>query len=457
MTLLLFFTFSLHAQLTDDAFIAEINKTNVVHQLEQVAAGTYKKQQYERFNVVMDRLVTLRPQNTHYLFSLAKSYALLGKKSEAYNALVTLQNAGFSYPIADNEAFEQVSGTKVYDYIEEGMQGNGKPYGTGQSVAQVPKQYAGMLFENFVYDKKGKRFLLGSIRSGEVYSLTEKGVFSSFIEPQSGDNQTFGVVDLVADTQKDVLWLATASMPQYNGTTQENFGMATVSKFELSTGKWLENIDTSSLTKPLLFNALHLTENGTLYFINPFTRELMTIDAKEGHIKPFINLAQLSSVKAITSNKDGSVLYLSDYDQGLFLINTESKTTKALTDPKQTFLSGIDDVFYANGDLIAVQNQTSPARVVRVLLKQDLFFQGAVPVESNNELATAMTKGVIDGDDVYYIGNSQWGKMDMRGNLQQGKDWDAIHIIKAGSKYKLDEFKENQQRMADIKKKRGIK
>mgnify|MGYP000259423197 FL=1 len=200
-----------------------------------------------------------------------------------------------------------------------------------------------------------------------------------------------------------------------------------------------------------------LTKTGDLYFINPFTREIMTVNAKEGQIKPFINLGQLTSVKAITSNDDGSVLFISDYDMGLYLINVEKKAVKALHDPSAAFLSGVDDLFYTKGDLIAIQNQTSPSRIMRVLLKQDLIFQGAVPIESNNELATAMTKGFVDGDDVYYIGNSQWGKMDMQGNLQQGKSWEAIHILKANGKYKVDEFLESQQRMADIKKKRGIK
>ncbi|WP_154223006.1 hypothetical protein [Marinicella rhabdoformis] len=457
MTLLLLFSFSVHAQVSDEAFETEINKTNVIHQLEQVAAGTFKKQQFERFNLVMNRLVELRPQNTRYLFSLAKSYALLDKKTEAYNALVKLQNAGFSYPIAENTDFNKVAGTKVYDYIEDGMIANGKPYGTGQSVAKVSEQYGGMLFENIAFDKNRSRFLLGSIRSGEVYFITESGVFKPFIKPQTGENETYGVVDLVTDPKRDFLWLATASMPQYNGTTQANFGMATISKFRLSTGEWLENIDTSSLSKPLLFNALHVTDNGDLYFINPFTREVMTVNEGESQIKPFLNVAQLSSVKAITSNNDASILYVSDYDKGLFLINRDTKAYKMLNDPKQTFLSGIDDLFYSDGDLIAIQNQTSPNRILRVLLKEDLFFQGAVPVESNNELASAMTKGFVDGGDVYYIANSQWGKMDMGGNLQEGKSWDPVHIIKAENNYKIQEFIESQQRIADIKKKRGIK
>ena len=456
LILMLIISHASTAQLTDEDFAKEINKSNVIHQLEQVAAGTLKKEQHERFQVVMERLVTLRPQNTNYMFSLAKSYALQDMKTEAYNVLVKLQNAGFSYPIVGNEAFDNVARTKVYDYIQEGMIGNGNAYGMGEPVAQVPEQYAGMLFENMAYDKKGSRFLLGSIRSGEVYTLDKSGSFKTFIKPNTGKNETFGVVDLVTDNERDVLWLATASMPQFNGANQENFGKATLSKYQLSTGKWLANLNTESLNKPMLFNALHITSEGDLYFINPFTREMLTSTSKDEQVKPFMSLTQLTAIKAITSNTPGTVIYVSDYDQGLFLINAETKAVKTLNDPSTAFLSGIDDLFYTNGDLIAIQNKTSPSRIMRILLNNDLFYQAAIPIESNHSLATAMSKGFVSGKDVYYIANSQWGKMDLNGNLINGEKWEPVHLIKANSEFQLEKHLESQKRMADIKKKRGI-
>lgn len=445
------------AQISDEMFASEINKANVTHQLEQVAAGTLEKGQYERYQLVMERLVTLRPQNTNYIFSLAKAYALQGKKSEAYNALVTLQNAGFSYPYAENPAFDAIAGTEVYTFVDEGMVNNAAPYGEGQVVAEVPQAYSGMLFENMAYDKKGKRFILGSVRSGEVYSLTETGEFNSIIKPQTGENATFGVVDLVIDQDKDLIWTSSASMPQYNGSNNSNFGMATISLYRLSTGEWIKNIDTSSMLKPLLFNNLHLMASGELLFSNEFKRELMTTSEQDPSIKLFMSLPQLASVKAISSNSTGSIVYVSDYDQGLFAINVENKKLARLNDPTKAYLSGIDDLFYHEGDLVAVQTQTSPNRVMRILLKQDVLFQAAVPVESNNKQAKAMTKGVIDGDNLYYIGNSQWSKMDMAGNLREGESWEPLVIIKANNKYKIEDHLANQKRMEEIKKKRGIK
>ncbi len=445
------------AEVSEKEFVDGIKNTNVTEQLEVVAAGTLKKKEYTRYLTVMERLVELRPQDTRYWYGLAKAYSLNGDKSKAYNALIKLQNAGFSYSIDDPEIFTNINDTKVYNYIVDGMANNAKPYGKGEVVGEIPAHYSGMLFESFVFDAQNNRFLMGSVRSGEVYTLDATGGFKSFIKPEMGAHATYGVVDMVLDAKNNQLWVATASMPQFNGVTPDNLGKTTLSVFDVIDGSWIENKDLSSVNAPNLINALHLTASGDLLFFNVLTKEIFEL--KKGQNKPssFIKTPQLGAIKAITSNEDGSYIYLSDYDQGIFVVNAEDKQVKILINPEAAFLAGINDLVYEDGDLIAMQSKTSPARVMRILLNNDIFYQGAVPLESAQPDASNVGQLDVNQNDVYYIANSQWDKMDMAGNLQKDLEWEPLKVIKADAKYKLAEHLESQKRIEEIKKKRGIK
>ncbi len=459
LCLILICNFCVQAQELDPeaVFANDVKAMNSIPQLIELARELQKKEQFSREEVVLQRLITLRPFNPDFQFSLAKAYAQQDKKSEAYNALIELQKAGLSYPVGDLEGFEKIKTTNVFDYIEENMLKNGDAFGEGQQVFEVSHHYSGMLFENLAYDANAKRFLLGSTRAGSVYQYTEEGGFKEFIKPSDPSTGPWGIVDLVTDEQADLLWVSSATMPHYNGTTQANFGHAMISKIKLSTGEVLKNFSMQRTTQPLLFTALHLTQGQNLYFINAFNSQVFRIAKNSEQVESVTTISGLSTVKAITSNADESILYLSDYDQGLFLVNMKTKQLAPLVRSKSGYVSGINDLFYDDGDLVAIQSGVKPARLMRYVLKQDLFLQNMFPIEASNPTFKTLGNGTLVGGHVYYAANSQWEKIDVMGRLLPEQNWEPLSIMKSPTKYKMDEHMERQQKMEEIKKRRGLK
>ena len=154
------------------------------------------------------------------------------------------------------------------------MKDNATAYGEGQVVATVDDSFAGMLFENMVYDQDNNRFLLASIRSGEIYQIDEKDDFSPFISDANAEKGPWGAVDMVISQDNQSLWVASASMPQYNGVSEQNLGSAMISQYRLSDGELKKRFKLDDLKAPKLITALHVGQNGNLYFLSLFEQTI---------------------------------------------------------------------------------------------------------------------------------------------------------------------------------------
>ncbi len=441
----------------EKAFIGEVSKMDNLQQLLKMAGETGKNEQYARQEVVLKRLVALRPYNPDLKFALIKAYALQDKKTEAYNDLLELQKAGLSYPIGNLEGFDNIKETKVFNYIEDGMLSNAKPFGEGSQVFAVSDDYSGMLFENMVYDPNAERFLLGSVRAGVIYEYSEKNGFKEFINPSNPATGPWGIIDIAIDTEADLLWTASATMPHYTGTTQANFGNAMVSKFKLSSGELINNFAMAKSTEPMLFSHLHVTAGQNLYFTNVFNSDVFKVAKDSEQVEPMFTLTGLNSIKAITTNTDETILYVSDFELGLFVVNLETKQTAPLMRDQSGFFAGINDLFYDEGDLVAIQSGVQPARLMRYVLEQGLILKNMFPIEASHPSFKALGNGTLVGDHIYYAANSQWAKLDGIGRLLPEQSWEPLVIIKSPTRYRMEEHMEQQRKMEEIKKKRGLK
>ncbi len=440
-----------------DAYNNEIAEINDIGKLGELANEALKAENHLKYEIVLNKLIELRPFDPNLKFALVKAYALQDKKTEAYNLLIEMQKAGLSYPIGDKKGFDLIKGTKVYDYIEDNMAINARPFGEGKTAFEVSHNYSGMLFENLAYDEKADRFLLGSVRSGDIYQYSEKTGFKSFINKGDPATGPWGVIDLVADNKDDLLWVASATLPHYTGTTQANFGKAMISKYKLSTGELINNYQMPANNQPVLFNNLHLTSGQDLYFINAFSNDLFRIKNGSETVEPLASLKGLQSIKAITSNSKETILYLSDFELGLFVVNLETMQLAPLVRTAKGFFAGINDLFYDNGDLVAIQSGVQPARLMRYVMKEDLFMVNMFPIEASQPTFKSLGNGILVGDHVYYAANSQWANVDALGRLLPETSWENLVVMKSPTKYKMEEHMERMKRMEEIKRKRGYK
>ena len=96
-------------------------------------------------------------------------------------------------------------------------------------------------------------------------------------------------------------------------------------------------------------------------------------------------------------------------------------------------LNGIDGLYLDGQTLLAVQNGTSPERVVAFQL--DPTFTKIISqtiIERSTKTLGDPTHGVVIGKDFYYIANSGWDTIDEHGNLNPQAQPSEALIMRVG-------------------------
>ncbi|WP_285709710.1 hypothetical protein [Erythrobacter oryzae] len=126
------------------------------------------------------------------------------------------------------------------------------------------------------------------------------------------------------------------------------------------------------------------------------------------------------SPQGLAVSADGARLYVSDYGYGLAIIDLASGAVSRLVSDVPAALDGIDGLWLHEGELIAVQNGTSPMRISAFRLSDDgSRITGHRILEQAHPDWTEPLGGSIADGALYYVATGQWALYD-KGVLREG-------------------------------------
>ena len=126
------------------------------------------------------------------------------------------------------------------------------------------------------------------------------------------------------------------------------------------------------------------------------------------------------SPQGLAVSADGKRLYVSDYGYGLAVIDLASGAVSRLVSEVPAALDGIDGLWLHEGELIAVQNGTSPMRISAFHLSEDdRRIVGHRILEQAHPDWTEPLGGSIADGALYYVATGQWARYD-KGVLREG-------------------------------------
>ncbi len=126
---------------------------------------------------------------------------------------------------------------------------------------------------------------------------------------------------------------------------------------------------------------------------------------------------------------DGKTLFVADYSRGIFSVDMKSRQPILLPHLPNATLLSIDGLYRHGKNLIAIQNDIRPRRVVRLIMSED--FKNILRLETvnaNHPEYSDPTLGVVVGDDFFYNANGQWNAFDDEGMRAEGTETKA-HVI----------------------------
>lgn len=261
------------------------------------------------------------------------------------------------------------------------------------------------------------RVFVGTVRDGLILTSDDGEEWETFATP--GDvSQLQAIFDLAIDAQRGHLWVATGSVSQFQGEAREDDVRSALLRLDLESGELQAEYPISSGGGRNLIGSLAIAGDGTVFAADTQSPVVYRLDPGGEELRHFFGHPSFTSLRGLALNDDDSLLYLADYELGIFVVDaTGGKQAWKLAVPESFNAGGIDGLFHWNGHLVAIQNAISPERIVRLELDPNgLGVEGVAPLAAAREEFDTPTFGVMDEGDLYFLAVSHWRHVDAEGN-----------------------------------------
>jgi hypothetical protein len=161
-----------------------------------------------------------------------------------------------------------------------------------------------------------------------------------------------------------------------------------------------------------LLGDLVLTADGTVYATDSLAPVIWRLPPEAKQPEQWLKSEEFQSLQGLAIVAEGKALLISDYANGMFVIDLASRVMRSLAPPPDTTLIGIDGIASApDGSVAAVQNGIEPRRVVRLWF--DAAGRAVTKLEVLERSHPAMidpTLGAVVGDRFVFVGNAGWDR-----------------------------------------------
>jgi hypothetical protein len=280
-----------------------------------------------------------------------------------------------------------------------------------------------LLAEDIDYDSHSQRFFISSVRLGKIVTADLHGATRDFARAPDG----WPMLALKVDARRGRLWATEVALQGLGFAPKADWGRSGLLCFALKGGKLLRRVEGPKgsalgdmLVTPQGEVIVSDGDGGGLYRLREGASALERLDAGD-----FI------SPQTAAPHPDGKHLFVPDYLRGIGVLDPTSRQVEWLPMNGQYALNGIDGLYASRGALVAVQNGTSPERVVIFRLNDSLSgIASEVIIERASQTLGDPTHGVIVGTTFYYIANSGWDVIDEHGALKPGAQLSPARVMR---------------------------
>ncbi|MEO8073672.1 MAG: hypothetical protein ABI891_13460 [Acidobacteriota bacterium] len=422
--ILILFTFIFSFQFSVRAQESELPKDSRFY--ERAALRSYQKKDFQAFLENMKRAESLRPNHPRLLYNLADAYALNGEKGAALFNLNKLAEMKLFYEPEKDDDFSSIKNSEDFQNIVRKFYANAMPTGNGKTAFTVSEK--GLVTESIAFDKKTQTFYLASVAQRKILKIDSRGESKIFANQSAGLWSVFG---MKVDAKCRLLWAATSAHKQMPNLKEGEDGQAGIFAFDLKTGNTVKKYLLTNDSRPHLLGDLKIAPNGNVFATDSLAPVIYVIRKGKNEIETFLESEDFASLQGLDFSSDGKILFVADYAKGIFKINLDTKEKVNLTPPESSTLLGIDGIYFAGKNLIAVQNGVNPQRIVRLNLSKDSNkIERLEVLEANNPVFDDITLGVLDGNQFYFVANSQWNLLGDDGKFAAPDKLQDVSVIK---------------------------
>jgi hypothetical protein len=378
--------------------------------LNRAAGQASKIKDYAKLRETLLALKPLMPGNPSIIYKLAVADAALRDAPAALTELRNLAGMCLVYDFPADADFSSLRASGEFAAIVKRIDENKKPVSHSSEAFTLGER--DLIPEDIAYDPATRRFFVSSVRQSKIIAV-DGGAIGGVAHPKDFANVDWPVLALRVDSRRRILWAATGWLPQCARCEGSDKDKTALLAFDLDSGALQQRIDSPV---PGLLGDMTISRAGEIYVSEGINGAVLRLRPGAKNLDRLDVPGEFPSPQTPALSADEKTLYVPDYVRGIAAITLSSGAVAWLQPADAIALNGIDGLYVFLDSFIAVQNGTTPARIVQFSL--DLRKQKML--EANTPELGEPTHGTIVGNTFYFIANSGWDEYDDQGNKKVG-------------------------------------
>ena len=381
------------------------------------AGEAFQGEDWVAFITELEAAQTIRPYSLYVWRNRILARLLANRIDEAVTLAEKIAVRGLVMEFDGHPAFELLTDNPAFPSIAARMAENAASFGNVNTIVEISDRT--LLPEALAYDKNQIAYL-GSVRSGKILSTPHNRSEPKIVAVAPG-----GVFDIEA--RGDMLWVAVNNQLAYENRDAEN-AFASVMAINKKKGAFERDIRVQE--EATLLGDIEIAKDGTIYASDSITPRLFRMLPDTDSLEVFVENPHFVNLQGIALDEQHNRLFVADYLTGLFVIDANTGTVNAIGNTIDAHLGGIDGLYLYKGDLIAIQNGTTPQRIIRIGLSDDgLKAVRFDRLQQNLEGWNEPTHGAFIDEAFHYIATSNWSSYGQDWNIREGANLHPVRIM----------------------------
>ena len=360
-----------------------------------------------RFLEHVSEALALRPGHPQIHYLMARGYARIGDEEKIAEHFEAIGEMGIGFNPTNDETFaDYLEVPRIQQAVQRMIQ-NREPKGEALRFAEVPIE-VDFIPEGLAFDPRTGTSYLGSVRLRRIVQFAPGDTVADFAPKAFGG--LAAAMGMEVDEARRLLWVASSGVEQVEGLHDGERGRAALFQFDVESGALNVHFHFPPTDdREHTFGDLVLDEHGRVYVSDAAGTGIYTVRPGGDFLETFINPGEFVSPQGIAIPNEGPWMYVADYSRGIVRIHQQSKEMELMERPEGSTLLGIDELAWHDGDLIAVQNGTTPKRILRLPVDGAQIREVEILAQALPEWSEPTLGYVHDGWFVF-VANSQWDR-----------------------------------------------